>query len=92
MILILWAFSQLFFEVPQKQALSEDVGGSWWQWIKLDCILLFRALFLKDADCALASESDHLQEFVFTITDLQGYLVTFRRAPLWWWYTLRLHI
>ena len=91
-MLVLRAFSQLSGEVPQEQALCEYIGGSWWQWVKLHCILLFRTLFLKDAHCALATESDHLQEFVFTVTDLQRNLVTFRRTPLWWWYTLRLHI
>ena len=91
-ILILRAFTQLFLVISQEQALCEHVGGSWWQWVKLDCILVSRTLFLKDAHCALATESDQLQEMVFAIADLQGYLITFRRTPLWWWYTLRLHI
>ena len=59
-ILVLREFSQLGGEVSQELALSEHVGRIWRQWIKLDRIILPRTLFLKDAHCALASESNYL--------------------------------
>ena len=80
-MLVLRAFSQLSCEVPQEQALCEHIGGSWWQWVKLNCILIPCALFLENAHCALASESDQLQEMVFAVADILGYLVTIGRSP-----------
>ena len=60
MKLVFRAFSQLFGKISKEQALCEDVRGKWWQRIKFDSILHSRLLFLKEAHCALATESYNL--------------------------------